>query len=247
MWCYQANSRAKHARRTGMLGETLTRAEEHLRWLPTGASSAVRTASDGARSQTKGGSLAYELLYNCEHLSLHLVQQLMQTCAVFYMGALASDASVTAVLDLQWCFSTLQLVDVAGFDLKVCSNTDGTRKLILQSEAPWQPTPRKKIRYVGKMANSVDHARPLPRDETCAGWCCSDRAKEGGSAQLRLHSPPSVRIARAARRSLPAPRKKEEMMENSPQSFVRTETTRRWCGTSARRTVASCEFDDGTP
>jgi hypothetical protein len=80
----------------------------------------------------KGGSLAYELLCNYEHLSLHLAQQLMQTCAVFYMGALASDASVTAVLDLQWCFSTLQLVDVAGFDLKVCSDTDGTRKLILQ-------------------------------------------------------------------------------------------------------------------
>jgi hypothetical protein len=49
----------------------------------------------------QGGSLAYELLYNYEHLSLHLAQQLMQTCAMFYMGALASDASVTAVLDLQ--------------------------------------------------------------------------------------------------------------------------------------------------
>jgi hypothetical protein len=52
-------------------------------------------------AKQRGDSLAYELLYNCEHLSLHLAQQLMQTCAVFYMGALASDASVIAVLDLQ--------------------------------------------------------------------------------------------------------------------------------------------------
>jgi hypothetical protein len=52
-------------------------------------------------AKQRGGRLAYELLYNCEHLSLHLAQQLMQTCAVFYMGALASDASVTTVLDLQ--------------------------------------------------------------------------------------------------------------------------------------------------
>jgi hypothetical protein len=91
--------------------------------------------SDGARSQT--GQFSLRVLYNCEHLSLYLAQQLMQTCAVFYMGVLASDASVTAVLDMQWYFSTLQLVDIAGFDLKVCSDTDRTRKLILQSEAPW--------------------------------------------------------------------------------------------------------------
>jgi hypothetical protein len=52
-----------------------------------------------------------------------------------------------------------------------------------------------------------------------------------------------VRTARAARerRSPPAPRKKEEMMENSPQDFVRTGPTRRCRGTSAERTITSCE------
>jgi hypothetical protein len=53
----------------------------------------------------------------------------------------------------------------------------------------------------------------------------------------------AVRTARAARerRSQPAPWKKEEMMENSPQDFVRIGPTRRCRGTSAKRTVASCE------
>jgi hypothetical protein len=50
----------------------------------------------------------------------------------------------------------------------------------------------------------------------------------------------AVRTARE-RRSPPAPRKKEEMMENSPQDFVRTGPTRRCRGTSAERTVTSCK------
>jgi hypothetical protein len=36
-------SKTGHARSTGMLGETLTRAEKRHRWLPARASSAIRT------------------------------------------------------------------------------------------------------------------------------------------------------------------------------------------------------------